>query len=99
MADLEGRVEKLEEKVRQLEIDINKSLSDIKASLSEIKTSLKENSNNGDLKNNLIEKDVKINSDRITKLEGIVSKITWGIVLEVLGLAGAAIIYYVKTGM
>ena len=33
------------------------------------------------------------------KLEEIVSKICWGIVFAVIGLAGGAIVYYIKVGI
>ena len=98
MADLEQRVDKLEEKVRQLEIDINKSLSDIKTSLSEIKASLKESASSGDLKNDLIEKDVKSNTERIRALESNQSRIVWIIITEVVAVIIAGIKYYLSVG-
>lgn len=97
MADLEDRVEKLEEKVKQLEIDINKSLGEIKESLTEIKTVLNANSDSGDLKNKLIEKDVKINTEKIKALEGNQSKVVWTFVTAFLGLAIEAVVFYIRT--
>lgn len=96
MADLEERVQKLEDKVKDLEININKSLAEIKISLSEIKTTLQGSTSNGDLKNELIEKDVKNNTKRIETLEGIVSKITWTIVLGIIGVIGRIIYYFIQ---
>lgn len=97
MADLEGRVEKLEEKVKQLEIDINKSLGEIKATLGEIKASLETSSNTGDLKNQLIEKDVKKNSEDIKNLKDNQGKVVWTFVTAFLGLVIEAIVFYIRT--
>ena len=96
MADIEQRVLDLEKKVRDLEININNSLNEIKLSLTEITTTLRSNSNNGDLKNELIEKDVVNNTKRIGKLEDNQAKIIWTIVLGVIGLIGEAVIYYIQ---
>lgn len=96
MADLETRVDDLEKKVARLEIDINKHLGDIQTSLTEIKTLLNTSSKDGDLKNQLIEKDVKRNGDRLDKLEGNQTKIVWTIILAVLGVIGEAIYYFIQ---
>lgn len=96
MADLEERVSNLEKKISELELNINKSLNEIKVSLTEISTTLKSNTNSGDLKNELIEKDVKSNSKRIDVLEGNQNKIIWVIVMAVIGLIGEAVIYYLQ---
>ena len=96
MADLEERVTNLENKVRELEININNSLNDIKIQLTEIATALKSNTNSGDLKNELIEKDVRSNKDRIDKLEANQGKLAWTIILAVIGLIGEAVIYYIQ---
>jgi len=96
MADLEERVSNLEKKISELELNINKSLNEIKVSLTEISTTLKNNASSGDLKNELIEKDVKSNSKRIDVLEGNQNKIIWVIVMAVIGLIGEAVIYYIQ---
>ena len=96
MADIEERVDRLEEKVAKLEIDITKSLGEIKTDLHEIKSTLKGNSSEDDLKNKLIEKDIKSNNERITKLENNQAKIVWTIVLAVIGLVGKALIDYIQ---
>ncbi len=96
MADLEERVQKLEDKVKDLEININKSLAEIKISLSEIKTTLLGSTSSGDLKNELIEKDVKSNTKRIDALEGNQNKIVWTIVLAVVGVVGEAVYYFIQ---
>lgn len=97
MADIEKRVDKLEEKVAQLELNINSSLGDIKTDLAEIKTYVQSNSNSNDLKNNLIEKDVVSNTERIKKLEDNQSKIAWAIIMSVIGLIGEAVLFYLKS--
>lgn len=96
MADLEERVSNLEKKINELELNINKSLNEIKVSLTEISTTLKNNASSGDLKNELIEKDVRSNSKRIDVLEGNQNKIIWVIVMAVIGLIGEAVIYYLQ---
>lgn len=96
MADIEQRVDRLEEKVAKLELDINTSLGKIESDLTEIKTYVKSNSQNDELKNELIIKDVKSNSDRIGKLEGNQAKIVWAFVMAFLGLIGEAVIYYIQ---
>lgn len=97
MADIEQRVDKLEEKVARLELNINNSLGDIKTDLTEIKTYVQTNSSNNDLKNNLIEKDVVSNKERIKKLEDNQSKIAWAIIMSVIGLIGEAVLFYLKS--
>lgn len=97
MADIEQRVDKLEDKVAQLELNINSSLGDIKTDLTEIKTYVQSNSNSNDLKNNLIEKDVVNNAERIKKLEENQSKIAWAIIMAVIGIIGEAVLFYLKS--
>lgn len=102
--ELEERVKDLEDKVKNLEININKSLSDIKISLAEISASIKNSNNSGDLKNELIEKDVKANNDNIKKVEGRVKELEdsnkWLIRLilgSIIGLVLEAVAFYLKT--
>lgn len=98
MADLEQRVDKLEEKVRQLEVDINKSLTDIKVSLGEIKMSLEGNIDSGDLKNKVIEAEVKKNSEDIKELKSNQSRIVWIILTEVIAALIAGTKYLISIG-
>jgi len=104
VADLEERVKNLEEKIKDLEININKSLSEIKISLAEISASLKNSNNSGDLKNELIEKDVKANtekikvvSDRTSKLEDSNKWVIRLILGSIIGLVLEAVAFYIKT--
>lgn len=97
MADLEQRVDRLEEKVSQLEIDINKSLSDIKSSLVEIKATLSDSKDSGDLKNEVIKKDIESNDKRITKLEDNQSKVVWAFASAFIGLLVEAVALYLRT--
>lgn len=92
MADLESRVEKLEEKIQKIELDITGSLNELKLDMIEIKDCLKSNSNDGDLKNQLIEKDVQRNTARIKKLENNQMKFVWLIIGEVVTVVGTAIV-------
>lgn len=102
--ELEDRVKDLEDKVKNLEININKSLSDIKISLAEISASIKSSNNSGDLKNELIEKDVKANaekvnavSDRVGKLEDSNKWLVRLILGSIVGLVLEAVAFYIKT--
>ena len=102
--ELEERVKDLEDKVKNLEININKSLSDIKISLAEISASIKSSSNSEDLKNELIEKDVKANNDFIHKVENRVKELEdsnkWLVRLilgSIIGLVLEAVAFYMKT--
>lgn len=97
MADLEQRVDRLEEKVSKLELDIKASLGDIQTDLTEIKTYMKKDDENSDLKNKVIEKDVKHNEERITKLENNQSKVVWAIVSAFLTLLIEAVALYLRT--
>lgn len=95
---IEERVDKLEKKFEELEKNLNDSLVEIKSDLVEIKSSLKNLDNIGDLKNESIKKDIKSNSIRIKKLEDIVSKLTWTIILAVVGIVGEAVYYFIQNG-
>lgn len=96
MADLESRVEKLEEKLQKIELNITGSLNELKLDMTEIKDCLKSNSNDGDLKNQLIAKDVERNTARIKKLENNQMKFVWLIIGEVVTTIGAAIVATIK---
>lgn len=96
MADLESRVEKLEEKIQKIELNITGSLNELKLDMIEIKDCLKSNSNDGDLKNQLIAKDVERNTARIKKLENNQMKFVWLIIGEVVATIGAAIVAAIK---
>jgi len=104
MADLEQRVDDLEKKFRELETDINKSLLEIKVSLAEISSSLKSSNNSGDLKNELIEKDVKANNEKIKVVEDRTNKLEdsnkWLVRLilgSIIGLVLEAVAFYIRT--
>lgn len=104
MADLEQRVDDLERKFRELETDINKSLLEIKVSLAEISSSLKSSNNSGDLKNELIEKDVKANNEKIKVVEDRTNKLEdsnkWLVRLilgSIIGLVLEAVAFYIRT--
>lgn len=99
MADIEQRVDSLEKEFIQWKLDLNKFMGKIEKDLVEIKACVTNSSSTDDLKNDIIKKDVNSNTNRIMKLEEIVSKICWGIVFAVIGLAGGAIVYYIKVGI
>lgn len=104
MADLESRVEHLEKEIPELRKQISKIQNEIHGSLStiqndvvEIKQLMKDTTKIDDLKNAVINKDVERNTARITKLENNQNKLVWTVIIEVIGLIGAAVIAYLKT--
>lgn len=103
MADLESRVEHLEkeipelrERISQIQNEIHGSLSTIQNDVVEIKQLMKDTTKIDDLKNVVINKDVERNTARITKLENNQNKLVWTVIIEVIGLIGAAVITYLK---
>lgn len=86
MADLEKRVEKLENEFIELKLHINSSLAEIHTDVSEIKNLVKNNDDTGELKNEIIKKDVISNTARITKLENNQSKLIWLLIGELAGI-------------
>lgn len=103
MENLEKRVDRIEkelskqrEEINKIQTEINGSLSNIQNDLTEIKQCIKDNNKIDDLKNGLIEKDVERNTARIQKLENNQNKLVWTIIVEVIGLVGAATFYFLK---
>lgn len=103
MADLETRVEHLEKEIPELRKQINEIQNEIHGSLStiqndvvEIKQLMKDTTKIDDLKNIVINKDVERNTARIKKLEDNQNKLVWTIIVEVIGVIGAAVITYLK---
>lgn len=90
--DLEQRVEKLEEQVKKLELDINSALSDIKSDVIEIKAFVKNTGENDTLKDELILKDVKSNTERITKIENTQSKLLWTVLGQVVTIIAGIVV-------
>lgn len=104
---LEKKIPKLEEKMNQIQNEIHGSLADIKTDIVEIKQLMKDAQQIDELKNQLIDKeierksevfakDVQSNTERIEKLESNQNKLVWTIILEVLGLVGAAVMAYLR---
>ena len=104
---LEKKIPKIEEKMNQIQNEIHGSLADIKTDVVEIKQLMKDAQQIDELKNQLIDKeiekksevfakDVQRNTARIEKLESNQNKLVWTIILEVLGLVGAAVMAYLK---
>ena len=92
LEDIKKDVDKLKEKVTELEKGIATSLGDIKVDLTEIKGYVK----NGD---DVMNEKMKNYEDRISKLENIVSRLTWTLILGIIGVAASAIVYYIKSGI
>lgn len=91
MADLEKRVEKLETEFIELKLHINSSLAEIHADVSEIKNLVKNNDDTGELKNEIIKKDVISNTARIKKLENNQSKLIWLLIGELAGIIASVV--------
>ena len=100
---IEERVDKLERKFDELEKSLNNSLLDIKSDLAEIKSCVKNSDNTGDLKNALIEKDIKTLEQRVKKAEEKMKEQDeskkWLIRLilgTIIGLVLEAVFFYIK---
>lgn len=95
--DIEQKVNKLEKKQEELEIFVNKSISSIQVGIVEIKTILQERNEKENLKNNLLEKDIAAQEQRIKKLEDnqqwLWRTIGGSIIATVIG----AIVFVIKT--
>lgn len=98
MADLESRVDKLETEVQNLKLDTNRHLVTIQADVKEIKSSLTSSTENEALRKQIIANEVDSNKERIKKLEDNQSKLVWTIIIEVIGVIGAAVIAYLRMG-
>lgn len=103
MENIEKRVDKIEKElseqkkeIMKIQSEIHGSLSKIQTDVIEIKQYIKDNNKIDDLKNGLIEKDVERNTARIQKLENNQNKLVWTIIVEVIGLVGAATLYFLK---
>lgn len=103
MENLEKRVDKIEKElseqkkeIMKIQSEIHGSLSKIQTDVIEIKQCIKDNNKIDDLKNGLIEKDVERNTARIQKLENNQNKLVWSIIVEIIGLVGAATLYFLK---
>lgn len=92
LEDIKKDVDKLKEKFAELEKGIATSLGEIKIDLTEIKGYVR----SGD---DVMNEKMRNYEERIAKLENIVSKLTWTIVLGVIGVTASAIVYYIKTGI
>lgn len=104
---LEEELPKIKEQINEIQNEIHGSLSDIKTDVVEIKQLMKDTKQIDELKTRLIDKeiekksevfskDVERNTARITKLENNQAKLVWTIIIEVIGVIGAAVIAYLK---
>ena len=95
--EVEQKVNRLEKKQEELEAFVNKSISSIQVGIVEIKTILQERNEKETLKNNLLEKDIKAQEERIKKLEDnqqwVWRTLAGGVITIVIG----AIVFVVKT--
>ena len=95
--EVEQKVNRLEKKQEELEAFVNKSISSIQVGIVEIKTILQERNEKETLKNNLLEKDINAQEQRIKKLEDnqqwLWRTIAAGIITAVIG----AVIFVIKT--
>lgn len=107
VASIEEKLPRLENKINEIQNEIHGSLADIKTDVVEIKQLMKDTKQIDELRNQLIDKeiekksevfskDVERNTARITKLENNQSKLVWTIIIEVIGVIGAAVIAYLK---
>lgn len=99
MTDLESRMDKIEKRQDDLKNEIVKihmtysqDVAEIRSSLNIIKEKVIQAGDQGELKNNLISKDVENNKNRIEKLESNQSKLVWAVIAEVLGIISSVVI-------
>ena len=95
--DIEQKVNRLEKKQEELEIFINKSISSIQVGIVEIKTILQERNEKENLKNNLLEKDIAAQEQRIKKLEDNQQWLWRTIGGSIIATGIGAIIFVIKT--
>ena len=95
--EIEQKVNRLEKKQEELEMFVNKSISSIQIGIVEIKTILQEKNEKENLKNNLLEKDIAAQEQRIKKLEDNQQWLWRTIAASVITIVIGAIVFVVKT--
>lgn len=95
--DIEQKVNRLEKKQEELEMFVNKSISSIQVGIVEIKTILQERNEKENLKNNLLEKDIAAQEQRIKKLEDNQQWLWRSIAGSILTIVIGAIVFVIKT--
>ena len=95
--DIEQKVNRLEKKQEELEMFVNKSISSIQVGIVEIKTILQERNEKENLKNNLLEKDIAAQEQRIKKLEDNQQWLWRTIAGSIIATVIGAIVFVIKT--
>ena len=95
--EVEQKVNRLEKKQEELEAFVNKSISSIQVGIVEIKTILQERNEKETLKNNLLEKDINAQEQRIKKLEDNQQWLWRTIAGSIIATVIGAIVFVIKT--
>ena len=95
--DIEQKVNRLEKKQEELEMFVNKSISSIQIGIVEIKTIVQEKNEKENLKNNLLEKDIAAQEQRIKKLEDNQQWLWRTIAGSIIATVIGAIVFVIKT--
>ena len=95
--EIEQKVNRLEKKQEELEMFVNKSISSIQVGIVEIKTILQERNEKENLKNNLLEKDIAAQEQRIKKLEDNQQWLWRTIGASIISIVIGAIVFVIKT--
>lgn len=93
--DLETRQDKIERK----QDNIDSIVSDIRSGITSIRESLLSNTEQGDLKNQLLMKDIEGIKDRVKKLETNQRWLVTSIVGEVLAIIFGVIMIFIQKGI
>ena len=104
---LEEELPKIKDQINEIQNEIHGSLNGISTSVAEIKQLIEDQKKIDALESKLVEKevqrksevfakDVERNTARIVKLENNQNKLVWTVIIEVIGVSGAAIVAYLK---
>ncbi len=105
--NLEKEIPELRKQITEIQGEIHGSLSTIQNDVIEIKQLMKDQKQIDNLEQKLIKseiekeskvfsKDIERNTARITKLENNQNKLVWTVIVEVIGVIGAAVMAYLK---
>lgn len=96
LKDIEERVIKLERNQEELKNFVNKSIGDIQVGIAEIKVILTERLEKENLKNTILENNIKSQNDRVKKLEDNQQWLWRTVTASIIGIVVSAIVFSIK---
>lgn len=96
LKDIEERVIKLERNQEELKNFVNKSIGDIQVGIAEIKVILTERLEKENLKNTILENDIKSQNERVKKLEDNQQWLWRTVTASIIGIVVSAIVFSIK---